>query len=42
MASPILNIADVETIDLAERGQVRRATVSGVGGWQQRLRDLNV
>ncbi|MBN8529798.1 MAG: tRNA (adenosine(37)-N6)-threonylcarbamoyltransferase complex ATPase subunit type 1 TsaE [Caulobacterales bacterium] len=34
--------ADPLTIDLAERGQGRRATVSGVGGWQQRLRDLNV
>ncbi|WP_333590570.1 tRNA (adenosine(37)-N6)-threonylcarbamoyltransferase complex ATPase subunit type 1 TsaE [Brevundimonas sp.] len=30
------------TIDLAEHGEGRRATVSGAGGWKARLRDLNV
>lgn len=30
------------TVDLAEHGEGRRATVSGAGGWKARLRDLNV
>ena len=30
------------TVQLAEQGEGRRATVSGAGGWNERLRDLNV
>lgn len=34
--------AEPLTIELAEQGQGRRATVSGAGGWNERLSDLNV
>lgn len=30
------------TVQLAEQGEGRLATVSGAGGWNERLRDLNV
>ena len=30
------------TVDLAEQGEGRLATVSGASGWNERLRDLNV
>lgn len=33
---------DPLTIDLAEQGGGRRATVSGAGGWKERLKDLHV
>lgn len=29
-------------IDLVEQGEGRRATVSGAGGWKERLKDLHV
>lgn len=34
--------AEPLTIELTERGEGRRATVSGAGGWNERLSDLNV
>lgn len=34
--------AEPLTIELAEQGQGRRATVSGAGDWNERLSDLNV